>query len=67
MGDARLIQLARLLGLPRDVVHGQSARGLVDDHATSVAKALFAEALASDDVSDTESMVAYLEDRKSVV
>lgn len=69
----RLTQLARLIGLgefverfgsPRTAAPPADAlRSLVDEQIGHVIDALVAEAAASDDVTDTASARAYLEDR----
>ena len=61
-GDVRLIQLARILGIPSDSDEAavQAAASASPDR---LAEALFQEAADSDDVIDSESAVAYMEAR----
>ncbi len=69
----RLLQLARLAGVdafterfgpPQSAAPEPGAlRTLVDERLGDIARALVEEAAASDDVTDTTSAVAYLEDR----
>jgi hypothetical protein len=69
----RLLQLARLAGIeafterfgaPQSAAPEPGAlRGLVDERLDAIARALVEEAASSDDVTDTASAAAYLEDR----
>lgn len=70
----RLLQLARLVGLdafterfgsPREVdtPDMDALRSLIEERLDHIARALVAEAAASDDVIDGASAGAYLEDR----
>jgi hypothetical protein len=60
--DVRYLQLARILGLPRDTPEGaiKAAAGAAPER---LAGALFAEAAASDDVIDAATALQYLDDR----
>ncbi len=60
--DIRHVQLARILGLPRDsspLAVENAARAM----PSRLADALFSEAADSDDVTGAASAVGYLEDR----
>ena len=69
----RLVQIARLAGAgafterfgPPQTAEPETEalRGLVEERIDTIAAALVGEAAASDDVIDTESGQAYLEDR----
>lgn len=64
VADIRLVQLARLLGLPRN-----TARDLILDavrqRSDVLAAAFFAEAADNDDVISTDGALEYLADRLS--
>lgn len=63
MDDPALAQITRLLGLPRGSVAAGQARDLVGERCPALASALMEEVAASDDVVDSASALAYLEDR----
>ncbi len=61
MSDIRLVQLRRILS--QDLPSDTAARAAVSQAAPLLADALFAEAADSDDVTGSESALAYLEER----
>jgi len=63
MADARLTQLARLLGLPRGAVDEQTAPALVRDGAATLAATLLEEAVANDDVTTAAAAIEYVDER----
>ena len=63
MDDPALVQITRLLGLPRGRLSAGRAREAVGARCSDLAAALVEELVASDDVVGAESALAYLEDR----
>lgn len=64
VADIRLIQLARLLGLPRNTAR-DAILDAVREQSDVLADAFFAEAADSDDVVSADSAQEYLADRLS--
>ena len=62
-GDVRLVQLARMLGLPPDDLDRARATAAVAGRPGDLAEAIFGEAVDSDDVISTETALDYLEGR----
>jgi hypothetical protein len=67
MDDPALVQIARLLGLPRGSLTADRAPDLIAERCEQFAAALIEETAASDDVTDAPSATAYLEDRLRVL
>ena len=61
--DVRLIQIARILGLPLRGLDHTRAREAISLRAPEVALAFFLEAVDSDDVTSVESALDYLDGR----
>jgi hypothetical protein len=61
--DMRLVQLARMLAVPRADLTTESARALIAERPDEVADALFHEAADSDDVTGNGTALDYLEGR----
>ena len=62
MANIRLVQLARMFGLPR-VEDERAARSLITSRPGDFANAIFAEAADNDDVTSQRAALEYLEGR----
>jgi hypothetical protein len=67
MDDAALVQITRLLGLPRGSLGPEDAMSAASARCHDLATALVEEMAASDDVTGPDSATAYLEDRLAVL
>ena len=61
--DIRLVQLARILGLPGETLTADAARAAIAARPADVASAFFHEAADNDDVISVAAALDYLEGR----